>query len=129
MRLAEQALLPDPKHHLCYVQSGMTDKPQDDPVLKRFRAAVTEVYGGRLERVILFGSRARGDAREDSDYDVAVFLHDMPDRANEVTRIVELETDILYDTGAVINALPLPAEAYLERTGFMSELRKDGVDL
>lgn len=51
----------------------MTAKPQDNPVLKRFRATVTEIYGDRVERVVLFGSRARGDAREDSDYDVAVF--------------------------------------------------------
>jgi hypothetical protein len=44
-------------------------------------------------------------------------------------RIAEVETEILYDTGAVINALPLPAEAYRERTGFMSELRRDELDL
>ena len=37
----------------------------DDPILKRFRAALDEMYGDRLERVVLFGSRARGDARED----------------------------------------------------------------
>jgi predicted nucleotidyltransferase len=107
----------------------MTEKPQDNPVLKRFRVAVTEIYGERLERVVLYGSRARGDARPDSDYDVVVFLRDMPDRAKEMTRIAEVETDILYDTGAVINALPLPAEVYRERTGFMSELRRDGLDL
>ena len=39
------------------------------------------MYGDRLERVVLYGSRARGDAREDFDYDVAVFLRNMPDRA------------------------------------------------
>ena len=27
---------------------------------------------------MLFGSRARGDFKTDSDYDVAVFLHDRP---------------------------------------------------
>jgi predicted nucleotidyltransferase len=32
--------------------------------------------GERIERVVLFGSRARGDAPPDSDYDVAVFLHE-----------------------------------------------------
>jgi predicted nucleotidyltransferase len=32
------------------------------------------MYGDRIERVVLFGSRARGDAQENSDYDVAVFL-------------------------------------------------------
>lgn len=32
----------------------------DDPILKRFRAALDAVYGDRIERVVLFGSRARG---------------------------------------------------------------------
>ena len=52
--------------------------PHDDPILKRFRAALDRVYGARIERMALFGSRARGDAREDSDYDVAVFLRTWP---------------------------------------------------
>jgi predicted nucleotidyltransferase len=44
------------------------------PVLTRFRGALDALYEVQLERVVLFGSRARGDARPDSDYDVAVFL-------------------------------------------------------
>jgi predicted nucleotidyltransferase len=32
----------------------------DDPILVRFRAALDEAYGESLERVVLFGSRARG---------------------------------------------------------------------
>ena len=101
----------------------------DDPILKRFRAALDELYGDRIERVVLYGSRARGDHREDSDYDVAVFLHDLTNYWGEADRIVEIETDILYDTGAVINALPFPAGAYRQRTGFMHEVRLDGLDL
>jgi predicted nucleotidyltransferase len=47
----------------------MTDKtPADDPILKRFRAALSELYGDRAERVVLFGSRTRGDAYEDSGW-------------------------------------------------------------
>jgi hypothetical protein len=37
-----------------------------DPVSSRLRAALDEVYGERIERVALFGSRARGEARLDS---------------------------------------------------------------
>jgi predicted nucleotidyltransferase len=107
----------------------MAQKLPHDPVLTRFRAAVSELYGDRVERVVLYGSRARGDYRSDSDYDVALFLREMPCRAEEMSRLAQVETDILYDTGSLINALPFPAGAYRERTGFMSELRRDGVDL
>jgi hypothetical protein len=31
----------------------------DGPVLARFRHALDEMYGSRLDRVVLFGSRAR----------------------------------------------------------------------
>ncbi len=101
----------------------------DDPILKRFRAALDALYGDRIERVVLFGSRARGDAHADSDYDVAVFLKDPDPLCDERRRLADMETDILCDTGAVINALPFLAGSYRERTGFMHELRRDGFDL
>ena len=47
----------------------------------RFCKALGEIYGNQIDCVVLFGSRARGDARPDSDYDVAVFLKSLPDRA------------------------------------------------
>jgi predicted nucleotidyltransferase len=43
----------------------MAESLARDPVLSRFRTALNEFYGQRLERVVLFGSRARGDARPD----------------------------------------------------------------
>jgi uncharacterized protein len=101
----------------------------DRAILDRFRQAVNKAYGSRLERVVLFGSRARGDARPDSDYDIAVFIHGPGSFGDEAWRLAEIGTDILYDTGAVINALPLVAGAHEDRTGFMLELRRDGVDL
>jgi uncharacterized protein len=60
---------------------------------------------------------------------VAVFLKDFENFGQEAGRIAEIETDILYDTGAVINALPFKAGSYQERTGLMGELRREGLDL
>src|SRR5271155_5389082 len=104
-------------------------RPVDDPILKRFRAALDELYGERAERIVLFGSRARGDAREDSDYDIAVFIKNPGSLADELHRLASVSTDILLDTGAVISAKPFRAGAYRERTGFMHDLRQDGIDL
>ena len=101
----------------------------NDPILKRFRAARDELYGERLERVALFGSRARGDARKDSDYDVAVFLRDMADRFAEMDRLADLSTDLLDETGEFIHAMPYRAGSYDERTSLMREIRREGVDL
>ena len=107
----------------------MPSRTVDDPIVKRFRSALDDIYGSRLERLVLFGSRGRGDARKASDYDVAVFIKDLGPLSRELDRLADLETDILYDTGAVVNALPFAAGAYRERTGFMHELRRDGIDL
>ena len=100
-----------------------------DPVMSRFRQALDEVYGERIERVVLYGSRARGDAGPDSDYDVAVFLHDISNRVQEMYRLADLGTDILYDSGHLIHAMPYRAGTYADRTPLMHEIRQDGIDL
>lgn len=101
-----------------------------DPIVtSRLGAALRALYGDRIERIVLFGSRARGDARGDSDYDVAVFLKDLQDRWAEADRIALLATDILGETGAVIHAMPYRAGSHRERTPLMHELRHEGVDL
>jgi predicted nucleotidyltransferase len=72
----------------------MPGSPGDDPILNRFRAALAELYRDRLERVVLFGSRARADAGEYSEYDVAVFIEDFGPFWGEVDRLVDLETEL-----------------------------------
>ena len=107
----------------------MTTTVTDDPVLARLRKALDEMYGNRLERVVLFGSRARGDAHAESDYDVAVFLNDPGELWDELGSLSRITTAILNDTGAVISAKPFPAGAYREPSPLMHEIRADGLDL
>ena len=101
----------------------------DDPVLKWFKAVLGRLYGSRIDRVVLFGSRARGGARPDSDYDVAVFLRDLTNRWQEMDRLADIGSEILDDEGKLIHAMPYVADAWRERTPLMHEIRKDGLDL
>jgi uncharacterized protein len=112
----------------CY-NLGMLALPTDDPVLQRYKAALGNLYGDRIDRVILFGSRARGDAHADSDYDVAIFLKSMPDRWVEFNRLADLRVAFHIDTDAFFDAKPYVATAFSERSPLMREIRRDGVQL
>jgi phosphopantetheine adenylyltransferase len=54
----------------------------DRKVLRRFRALLEEQVN--LHALILFGSRARGDAEPDSDMDVVVVLGESSPRAERI---------------------------------------------
>jgi uncharacterized protein len=90
------------------------------------------MYGDRLERVVLFGSRARGDAQPDSDYDVAIFLKGMngsSDHWDELHKLAELRVKFIDETGAFFDAKPYPAGAYHDLSPLMHEIRREGLDL
>jgi predicted nucleotidyltransferase len=107
----------------------MTVSPIQDHVVRLFRAALDEIYGDKIDRVILFGSRARGDANDESDYDVAVFLKNIADHASERLRLADLRVRFIDDTGAFFDTKPYSMSAYGDRTPIMHEIRRDGLDL
>jgi predicted nucleotidyltransferase len=66
----------------------------DDTELRRALEFIVERVDPR--RVILFGSRARGDARHDSDYDLLIVEDDSPQlRATRGARLGQLYVDLV----------------------------------
>ncbi len=99
--------------------------------LSDYRRAAWDALPG-LEKMILFGSRARGEAREYSDYDIAVVVRDLSD-CRQVRRVL---SDLAYDhilSGFFIRPVPLPA-GYLDHgserpTELADEIARDGVEV
>jgi hypothetical protein len=80
----------------------------------------------------MYGERlARGDAHEDSDYDVAGFPRGMADRFAEMNRLADLSTKIIVEEdGPFIRAMPYGAGSYNdERMHLMYAIRTEGIDL
>ena len=96
-------------------------------LLARFKADLVALYGARLEKVVLFGSRARGDAREDSDWDLALSVHGMGRWYDESRPLSRLSLEFFDTAGIWIQAIPIPAETWDDRTPLMHEIRKDGI--
>jgi predicted nucleotidyltransferase len=98
-------------------------------MLAHLRARLKDMYGDRIDRVVLFGSRARGDAHADSDYDVAVFLKSLPDPWAELDRLAGLRVQLIDEADVFLDAKPFPAQSYFQRSPLMHEIRRDGREL
>ena len=96
-----------------------------DPVLKAARQRLSDAYGDRLAEVVLFGSRARGDASTESDYDVAVFLNNYDLTMPEVLRLADLSWELQAQFDAIVSFKPFPAGG--GGSPLLAEVRADGV--
>jgi predicted nucleotidyltransferase len=78
-----------------------------------YRRALDRALPGGVEAVVLFGSRARGDATADSDYDLAVLLRgDLARRRDVRDKIADTAFEHVV-AGYPLIPLPLP-ENYLQ---------------
>jgi predicted nucleotidyltransferase len=82
--------------------NSLTSSAADTTLLQRCKKAVTDVVGDA--EVILYGSRARGDAQEDSDYDILVIVDGPVNMALE-ERILSKVYPLELDTGAMLTLI------------------------
>ncbi|GAB4116091.1 MAG: hypothetical protein OHK0013_49980 [Sandaracinaceae bacterium] len=101
--------------------------------LARFRATLVARFGARLRELVLFGSRARGVAHEESDLDVLVVIDDLT--ASERREIAELAYDAGQDGDELVSISPLmlsteaAADMRSRSRRIMQEIARDGVPL
>jgi predicted nucleotidyltransferase len=103
--------------------SGLSD--QDRDLLRRFEARVRDALPGRVERVVAFGSRARGDHDEDSDVDIAVFVRNLS-RADE-RAITGVAADFFDARDPFLQVVSFDAARYGETNFLLRNIREDGV--
>ena len=63
-------------------------------LLERYKEAVSQILGERLKRIILYGSYARGDFKQDSDMDIMILADIQPE---EISNLADRIYDITYD--------------------------------
>ncbi|MDD5349087.1 MAG: nucleotidyltransferase domain-containing protein [Chthoniobacteraceae bacterium] len=99
-------------------------------ILDQVTAALHGHYGERLSRVVLFGSRARRDHREDSDYDILVVLKGPLSYRKERPELSDLVYPICWEHDVVIYGLAVSEEDYHKQNlPLMINVREEGVTL
>jgi predicted nucleotidyltransferase len=104
--------------------------PHDKQLLERFKTALLE-HAVPLHDVILFGSRARGDADPDSDYDVLVVVEQLNHSIQ--TTISRCAWEVGFTECLVIVPVVV-TKAEIEQTPFRSSLlmqaiREEGITI
>jgi predicted nucleotidyltransferase len=107
--------------------------PETEKAVQRFLALISERYD--MAGAIVFGSRARGTHRPDSDADVAVLLRGEHLRfLTTKLAMADVAFDVLLETGIAISPLPVwldeweHPETYLNPT-LLRNIAREGIRL
>jgi len=104
-------------------------KPAEHSALKQFKEEVERRLGTGLEKILLFGSKARGDADDESDIDIMIVVCDsdtaMEDTIIDVAYEVNLCHD-LYISPKVITRANLENPLW-RATPFIQSIEREGV--
>jgi predicted nucleotidyltransferase len=100
-------------------------RPPEHPVVARLRERVLAAFDDRVERIVLFGSRARGDEHAESDWDFAVFFdHDPTDR--EERSLSDLTSALQHEFDTEIQSMARSGDAWLETDELSCNIRDHG---
>ena len=111
----------------------MCDKSVLNLITEKVCAAAKEVLGDKLEKVILFGSYARGDYDEESDIDIMIIADIALEEANEVRRKIRSRMEYIGLEYNILVSLRMACIGIFHKhkdiSGLYINVQKDGVEL
>ena len=97
-------------------------------ILSELRRELEALYRGRLVRMVLYGSHARGDAEPGSDIDVLVVLRGEVSPCEEIERTADIVCGLSLSYDVVVACLFASEHDYQgEQSPLMLNVRREGV--
>jgi predicted nucleotidyltransferase len=97
-------------------------------ILRELRRQFELLYGERFVQMVLFGSRARGDAVPGSDIDVLVVLQGPINPGEEISRTGEVTASLSLQHDVVISRVFVSADQFSkEHSPLLLNVHREGV--
>jgi len=97
--------------------------------LKKFITSVEKLYGGDLDKIILFGSQARGDAGPDSDVDILIVAHNKLSLGNR-DKLITVISDLAIEDNLLFNFIEISTVRFeSEKSPLLLNVQKEGITL
>jgi len=100
-----------------------------DKIIEIFVEGVRQRLGVHLKRIIFFGSRARGDAAEDSDYDFIIIVDQALPELEEA--VDDFADEMFLEQDALLTTFVLSEKKWddMEYEPFIMNAKKEGIIL
>jgi len=97
-------------------------------ILKKLKKELMQIYGDQVDSILLYGSRARGDERPDSDIDILVVLKDDFNYSEMLRLSSDLAASLSLENDVVISRAFVSKEQFENRqTPFLMNVRREAV--
>ncbi len=83
-----------------------------EELLNRIKERLEDVYGDRLQGIVLYGSEARGEAEPDSDIDLLVLLKGPVQFGKDLRTNIDVLYDLQLEVIRPIHVMPVDVEAF-----------------
>jgi predicted nucleotidyltransferase len=101
-----------------------------DQIIVSVKRWFAEQYQDGLASLILYGSQARGDAKEDSDVDLLIVLKRAFDYREELEKTSHFVADLSLEYDTVISRAFVSVDRYQrENSPFFLNVRREGIVL
>ena len=103
---------------------------KEKQAVKELIDELKKLYGDNLSCVILYGSKARGDATEDSDIDILVVLKKIHNFSLERKKVKEISWRLSYKYDLLLSIIIRSEQEYMRKdTPLLMNIEKEGIVL
>ncbi|MFZ2070949.1 MAG: nucleotidyltransferase domain-containing protein [Halobacteriota archaeon] len=97
-------------------------------LVNQIKKHLVKEYGGKIKRIIIYGSYVRDEATKDSDIDVLVVIDDSLDPFEVRKNLSDIIFDILLEKKELISVIPVPETIFKDyKSPFILNVKEEGM--